>query len=129
MLPDEPFHLGGLPIAWQVSARSDASYPLADWSAYFTSGVPGEIIAGFLWALDACGRPTALSAGPEAVLDAATARGWFRDADQPHTAALHPTFTTRLCLAEVPPLVQDADPCVLTFEADDPVGEGPAGLG
>ncbi|RBL87137.1 hypothetical protein DDE05_05645, partial [Streptomyces cavourensis] len=33
VLPDEPFHLGNLPIAWQVSARSDPSSPLAQWSA------------------------------------------------------------------------------------------------
>ncbi|WP_330177740.1 DUF317 domain-containing protein [Streptomyces sp. NBC_01498] len=119
VLPDEPFHLGGLPVAWQVSARSDASSPLADWSAYFTPNVPGEVIADFLLAVDGCGQPTALPAGPEIVLDAVTAHGWFRDADQPHGAAMHPTFTARLALAEVPPLIQDADSRALTVEADD----------
>ncbi|RYJ31000.1 hypothetical protein CU044_0643 [Streptomyces sp. L-9-10] len=119
MLPDEPFHLGGLPIAWQVSARSDASSPLADWSAYFTPDVPGEVLADFLLALDECGRPAALPAGPEAVLDAATAHGWLRDADEPHAAAMHPTFTARLSLGEVPPLIQDADPRALTAEAEE----------
>ncbi|MFE6025618.1 DUF317 domain-containing protein [Streptomyces niveus] len=113
VLPDEPFHLGGLPIAWQVSARSDASSLLADWSAYFTPGVPGEVLADFLLALDQCGQPTTWPAGPEMVLDAATAHGWFRDADQPHAAAIHPTFTARLSLGEVPPLIQDADPRAL----------------
>lgn len=124
VLPDEPFHLGGLPIAWQVSARSGTTSPLADWSAYFTPGVPGEVIVDFLRALDVCGQPTSLSLGPEAVLDAAIAHGWLRDADQLHAAAIHPTFTTRLCLAEVPPLIQDADPRALTSEADDPGARG-----
>lgn len=41
VLPDEPFHLGNLPIAWQVSARTDLSSPLAHWSAYFTPRGPG----------------------------------------------------------------------------------------
>ncbi|MFJ7059987.1 DUF317 domain-containing protein [Streptomyces microflavus] len=119
VLPDEPFHLGDLPIAWQVSARSDTTSSLAEWSAYFTQGVPGEAITDFLLALDECGQPTALSAGPEVVLDAATGHGWLRDADQPHTAAMHPTFTARLSLSEVPPLIQDADPSALTAEAEE----------
>jgi hypothetical protein len=52
-LADEPFHLGDLPIAWQISARADTSSPLAQWSAYFTPDVPGESVADFLVALDA----------------------------------------------------------------------------
>lgn len=124
VLPDEPFHLGGLPIAWQVSARSDVSNPLADWSAYFTRNVPGEFIADFLVALDACGQPSAVSAGSEAVLDSVAAHGWLRDADQPHAAAMHPTFTTRLSLGEVPPLIQGSDPRALTVEADEPGATG-----
>ncbi|MFI5803493.1 DUF317 domain-containing protein [Streptomyces sp. NPDC051561] len=120
VLADEPFHLGELPVAWQVSARTDETSPLADWSAYFTPGVPGEAVADFLAALDACDRPTVDSAGTEAVLNAATAHGWFRDADQPRAAAMHPTFTGRLGLAEVPSLIQDGNPCALTAEADDP---------
>jgi heme exporter protein D len=125
LLADEPFHLGGLPVAWQVSARSDARSPFAEWSAYFTSGVPGEVIADFLRVLDVYGQPEeALSSGPEMVLEAVTAHGWFRDADEPHAAAMHPTFTARLCLAEVPPLIQDGDPHALTAEADDPGARG-----
>ncbi|WP_434593170.1 DUF317 domain-containing protein [Streptomyces sp. A5-4] len=124
VLSDEPFYLGGLPIAWQVSARSDATSPLADWSAYFTRGVPGEVIADFLLALDACAQPSAASTGPEAVLDAVTAHGWFRDAEQPHAAAMHPTFTARVSLDEVPPFIQDTDPRALTAEAEE---HGPMG--
>ncbi|MFI7290004.1 DUF317 domain-containing protein [Streptomyces anulatus] len=119
VLPDEPFYLDDLPIAWQVSARSDTTTSLADWSAYFTPDVPGEVITDFLLALDECGQPTAFAAGPEAVLDAATGHGWLRDADQPHAAAMHPTFTARLSLSEVPPLIQDADPSALTTEAEE----------
>ncbi|WP_149180941.1 DUF317 domain-containing protein [Streptomyces sp. TRM49041] len=118
VLPDEPFHLGGLPIAWQVSARSDASSSLAEWSAYFTPGIPGEVLTDFLLALDECGHPAAALTGPEVVLDAVTAQGWLRDADEPHATAMHPTFTSRLSLSEVPPLIQDADPRVLTTEPD-----------
>ncbi|MFJ9211490.1 DUF317 domain-containing protein [Streptomyces sp. NPDC102264] len=124
VLSDEPFYLGGLPIAWQVSARSDTSSPLADWSAYFTRGVPGEVITDFLLALDACAQPSAASAGPEVVLDAVTAHGWFRDAEQPHAAAMHPTFTARVSLDEVPPFIQDADPRALTAEVEE---HGPMG--
>ncbi|MEW1550200.1 DUF317 domain-containing protein [Streptomyces tsukubensis] len=119
VLPDEPFHLGGLPIAWQVSARSDASSPFAEWSAYFTPGIPGEVLIDFVLALGACDHPTAALTGPEAVLDAVTAQGWLRDADEPHSTAMHPTFASRLSLSEVPPLIQDADPRVLTTEPDE----------
>jgi hypothetical protein len=119
VLPDEPFHLGELPIAWQFSARSDASSPHAEWSAYFTPDVPGEALTDFLLALDECDHPTAALTGPEVVLDAVTAQGWLRDADQPHSTALHPTFTSRLSLSEAPPLIQDADPRSLTAEPDD----------
>ncbi|MFV0128627.1 DUF317 domain-containing protein [Streptomyces sp. HMX112] len=119
VLPDEPFQLGGLPIAWQVSARSDASTPLAEWSAYFTPGIPGEVLTDFLLALDECGHPTAALTGPEVVLDAVTTQGWLRDADEPHSTAMHATFTSRLSFGEVPPLIQDADPRALTTETDE----------
>ncbi|MEU2429025.1 DUF317 domain-containing protein [Streptomyces sp. NPDC007861] len=119
VLPDEPFHLGELPIAWQISARSDASSPLAEWSAYFTPDVPGEVLTDFLLALDARDHPTAALTGPEVVVDAVTAQGWLREADQPHSTAMHPTFTSRLSLSEVPPLIQDADPGALTTGPDE----------
>ncbi|MEV0691283.1 DUF317 domain-containing protein [Streptomyces sp. NPDC050388] len=123
VLADEPFHLGELPIAWQVSARADTSSPLAQWSAYFTPDVPGEVLVDFLVALDARGQPGVPLGGPELVLDAVTAHGWFRDIDQPHAGAMDPTFTSHISLGEVPPLIQDADPRALTAEADE-VGPG-----
>jgi hypothetical protein len=123
-LPDEPFHLGDLPIAWQISARTDTSSPIASWSAYFTPDVPGEAVADFLVALDARDQPAAPLAGPELVLDAVAAHGWLRDIDQPQAAATDPTFTSHVSLGEVPPLIQDADPRALTIEADE---AGPAG--
>ncbi|TQE30526.1 DUF317 domain-containing protein [Streptomyces ipomoeae] len=124
VLPDEPFHLGGLPIAWQVCARHDVTTPLAQWSAYFTPDVPGEVLAEFLVALDARDQPTAAFTGPELVLDAVTAHGWLRDVDQLDAGATDPTFTSHLSLGEVPPLIQDGDPRALTVEADEagPVG-------
>ncbi|AJE87460.1 hypothetical protein SLNWT_7084 [Streptomyces albus] len=119
-LADEPFHLGELPIAWQVAARAEADSPIALWSAYFTRDVPGEAVADFLVALDAREQPAVPLAEPELVLDKVAAHGWLRDIDQPHAAA-DPTFISHLSLGEVPPLIQDADPRVLADET------GPAG--
>ncbi|MDX2908225.1 DUF317 domain-containing protein [Streptomyces griseiscabiei] len=124
VLPDEPFQLGDLPIAWQVCAREEATTPLAQWSAYFTPDVPGEAIVDFLFALDAREQPAAQFAPPELVLDAVTANGWLRDIDQPGTAAMDPTFTSHLALGEVPALIQDADPRTLDTGGDQ---AGPAG--
>ncbi|MFD4994681.1 DUF317 domain-containing protein [Streptomyces buecherae] len=118
-LADEPFRLGDLPIAWQVSARTDTSGPLASWSAYFTTGVPGEAISDFLLALDAHDQKVVSLADPELVLDAVAAHGWLRDIDQPQAAATDPTFTSHISLGEVPPLIQDADPRTLTTEPDE----------
>ncbi|KUN02115.1 hypothetical protein AQI95_28995 [Streptomyces yokosukanensis] len=124
VLADEPFHLGELPIAWQVSARGDTSSPLATWSAYFTPDVPGEVLADFLNALDASAQPAVPLGAPGVVLDAVTAHGWIRDIDQPGAGAMDPSFTSYLSLGEAPPLIQDADPCALADLAD---GAGPAG--
>ncbi|MEW1724794.1 DUF317 domain-containing protein [Streptomyces sp. NPDC093109] len=115
-LADEPFHLGKLPIAWQISARAETSSPIAQWSAYFTRDVPGEAVADFLVALDARDQAVVPLAGSELVLDAVAAHGWFRDIDQPQAAATDPTFTSHISLGEVPPLIQDADPRVLGAE-------------
>ncbi|QNA72077.1 DUF317 domain-containing protein [Streptomyces sp. So13.3] len=119
VLADEPFYLGDLPIAWQVSARPDASTPLAQWSAYFTPDVPGETLADFLVALDARDQPAVPFGEPELVLDAVTAHGWLRDIDQPHPGATDSTFSSHVSLGEVPPLIQDADPRALTVAVDE----------
>jgi hypothetical protein len=123
-LADEPFNLGELPIAWQISARAEASSPVAQWSAYFTRDVPGEAVVDFLIALDASDQPAVPLVGSELVLDAVAAHGWFRDIDQPQAAATDPTFTSHISLGEVPPLIQDADPRALSAEDDE---TGPAG--
>jgi hypothetical protein len=123
-LADEPFRLGELPIAWQVSARPDAGSPLAQWSAYFTPNIPGEVLADFLTALDTRREPASPFGGYELVLDAVTANGWIRDIDQPATAAIDPTFATQISFGEVPPLIQDADPATLTRELEQ---TGPPG--
>lgn len=122
LLADEPFHLGDLPIAWQVSARTDTS-SLAEWSAYFTTGVPGEAVADFLTALAAHTQPAVPLVRPELVVDAVTAHGWLRDADQ-SAGATDPTFISHVSLGEVPPLIQDADPRTLIAGSD---GTGPDG--
>ncbi|MEV6434145.1 DUF317 domain-containing protein [Streptomyces anulatus] len=119
VLPDEPFHLGELPIAWQISARGRPDSPLASWSAYFTTGIPGEVLSDFLLALDADDQPTTALMDPELVMDVVAEHGWLLDADQPDSVAMHPTFTSRLSFGEVPPLIQDSDPLVLSVEAEE----------
>ncbi|MET9147166.1 DUF317 domain-containing protein [Streptomyces sp. NPDC004042] len=123
-LADEPFSLGELPIAWQISARAETSSPIAQWSAYFTGDVPGEAVSDFLLALDAHDQPAVSLAGPQLVLDAVVAHGWFRDIDPSRAEATDPTFTSHIGLGEVAPLIQDADPRALTTAADE---TGPPG--
>ncbi|MHB9759904.1 SPDY domain-containing protein [Streptomyces sp. BYX5S] len=105
-----PFELGGLPVAWQVSARSRVDSVMVEWNAYFTIGVPYEALTDFLLALDARSAPDVGFDGPDVVLAELGARGWFRDADRPHAAAFDPGFTGSISLELLPPLVQDADP-------------------
>lgn len=124
MLADEPFHLGGLPIAWQICAREHPDTSIARWSAYFTPEVPGEAIVDFLLALDACPNPATGWGAPELVLDAATAHGWLLDGDEPENGAVAPTFTSHLAYGDVPPLIQDTDPHTLVAGAG---GETTAG--
>lgn len=76
-------------------------------------------MSDFLVVLDARDQPAVPLAGPELVLDAVAAHGWFRDVDQAQVAATDPTFTSHISLNEVPPLVPDADPRVLTTDADE----------
>ncbi|XKK63978.1 DUF317 domain-containing protein [Streptomyces sp. ARC32] len=123
-LPDEPFHLGDLPIAWQVSARTDLRSPLAQWSAYFTPEVPGEALGAFLTALDAREQPTLSLGGPELVTAAVGAHGWMRDVDQFGQGMVDPTFASHVRLGEVPPLIQDGDPLVLVTAVGDAVPVG-----
>lgn len=85
ILADYPFQLGGLPVAWQVSARPHPDTALAEWNAYFTTGTPHEALADFLFALDARTEPVIGFDGPDAVLTALTGQGWIRDLDNPET--------------------------------------------
>ncbi|MFD3561906.1 DUF317 domain-containing protein [Streptomyces sp. NPDC058686] len=110
LLASYPFELGGLPVAWQVSARLHASAVMAEWNAYFTAGVPHEALTDFLLALDARMAPNEGFDGPGVVLEELGTRGWFRDADRPHAAAFDPGFSASVSLELLPPLVQDADP-------------------
>ncbi|MFB7270708.1 DUF317 domain-containing protein [Streptomyces sp. NPDC056244] len=109
-LPDEPFLLGELPVAWQVSARARTAGPVAQWNAYFTRGVPYEVLGDFLLALDARPDPASGFDGPEAVLAALSGQGWVRDIDHPDTTATDPGFASSFTLCLLPPLIQDADP-------------------
>ncbi|GHB17465.1 hypothetical protein GCM10010377_04210 [Streptomyces viridiviolaceus] len=81
-------------------------------------------MADFLVALGARDQPTVQLAGPDLVLGAVAAHGRLRDIDQPSAAATDLTFTSHISLGELPPLIQDANPCFLAAAADE---EGPAG--
>ncbi|WP_217553130.1 DUF317 domain-containing protein [Streptomyces sp. GbtcB6] len=105
-----PFELGGLPVAWQLSARGHAASAVPEWNVYFTTGVPYEALADLLVAIDAREVPDVGVEGPETVLDALSARGWIRDVDHPRTAATDPGFSCHVSLEMLPPLIDDADP-------------------
>ncbi|MEU2874130.1 DUF317 domain-containing protein [Streptomyces olivoreticuli] len=105
-----PFELGGLPVAWQISARTHAASAMTEWNAYFTTGTPHEVLADFLLALDAHAEPAAGFDGPGTVLAALTAQGWIRDIDHPDTTATDPGFTSSVSLEPLPLLIHDADP-------------------
>ncbi|MGW6458686.1 DUF317 domain-containing protein [Streptomyces sp. NPDC055078] len=105
-----PFELGGLPVAWQITARTNPDAVLREWNAYFTVGVTPEAIVGFLLALDARAEPHTGFDGLQAVLDALTSQGWILDIDRPRTTATDPGFTASVSLETVPEHVFDADP-------------------
>jgi hypothetical protein len=105
-----PFELGGLPVAWQLSARSHAASVMAEWNAYFTAGVPYEALADLLVTIDTGRPPDVGFAGPETVLNALCARGWIRDMDRPLTTATDSGFSCSVSLEVLPPLIEDADP-------------------
>ncbi|WP_313772155.1 MULTISPECIES: DUF317 domain-containing protein [Streptomyces] len=110
ILASYPFELGGLPVAWQISARAHPASAMTAWNAYFTTGTPHEAIADFLFALDARSEPDTGFDEPETVLAALTAQGWIRDIDRPATTAMDPAFTSSVSLEPLPDLVHDADP-------------------
>ncbi|MFF3332672.1 DUF317 domain-containing protein [Streptomyces sp. NPDC002888] len=110
ILASYPFELGGLPVAWQLSARPHAASALTEWNAYFTTGVPHEALADLLVALDAREAPDTGFDGPQAVMAALVSQGWIRDVDRPATAATDPGFASSVSLEELPKLIQDADP-------------------
>ena len=105
-----PFELGGLPVAWQLSARPHATSAMTEWNAYFTTGVPYEALADLLAAIDAREAPDTDFGGAETVLNALSAQGWLRDVDRPHTTATDPGLSGCVSLELMPPLIQDADP-------------------
>ncbi|WP_326611077.1 hypothetical protein OG949_16905 [Streptomyces scopuliridis] len=102
-----PFDVGELPVALQLSARTDAASAMTERNAYFTAGVPHEAITGLLVTLDARERTEAGASGCEVVL---TARNWFRDVDRPQSTATDPGFCSSVSLEMVPTLIQDVDP-------------------
>ncbi|MGX9888703.1 DUF317 domain-containing protein [Streptomyces sp. NPDC002276] len=110
LLAAYPFKLGGLSIAWQLSVRQHADAAMAEWNAYFTTGVPYEVLADLLMAIDAREAPDLAFEGAEVVIDAISAQGWVRDVDRPRTTAIDPGLTSSVSLEPVPPFIQDADP-------------------
>ncbi|MEV0322541.1 DUF317 domain-containing protein [Streptomyces sp. NPDC050658] len=59
-----PFELGGRPVAWQLSFRSDADSALTEWNVYFTTGVPPEALIDLLMEIDAREAPDVGFEGP-----------------------------------------------------------------
>ncbi|GGX24356.1 DUF317 domain-containing protein [Streptomyces noursei] len=110
ILASYPFELGGLPVAWQLSARPHTDSAMTEWNAYFTAGVPHEALADLLLALDTREAPDTGFASAESVLTALSARGWLRDMDRPRTTATDPGFSGHVSLEMLPPLIHDADP-------------------
>ncbi|MEV7197180.1 DUF317 domain-containing protein [Streptomyces sp. NPDC093510] len=60
--------MGGLPVAWQLSARSHADSAITEWNGYFTAGVPYEALDDLLVAIDAREAPDVGFERPETVL-------------------------------------------------------------
>lgn len=108
LLASTPFEVGGLPVAWQVSARPYPDSAVREWNAYFTVGTTYEALADFLLALDARPEPAVGFDTTEAVLAALSGRGWVRDIDHPATAASDPAFTAGFSWCLLPPLIEDA---------------------
>ncbi|AZK98671.1 DUF317 domain-containing protein [Streptomyces sp. SID5473] len=105
-----PIELGGLPVAWQITARAHPDSVLREWNVYITEGVPHEAVADFLLALNARTEPTAGFTGPHTVLDALVAQGWLLDIDHPATTATAPDLAATVSLEAIPEHVFDADP-------------------
>jgi hypothetical protein len=105
-----PFELGGLPVAWQITARAHPGSALREWNAYVTEGVPHEAVADLLLALDARTDPATGFTGPQTVLDALVAQGWLPDIDHPTTTATAPDLAATVSLEAIPEHVFDADP-------------------
>ncbi|MFF3556208.1 DUF317 domain-containing protein [Streptomyces tsukubensis] len=105
-----PIELGGLPVAWQITARTHPDSVLREWNAYITEGVPHEAVADFLLALNARTEPATGFTGPQTVLDALVAQGWLLDIDHPATTVTAPDLAATISLEAIPEHVFDADP-------------------
>ncbi|MFE9801551.1 DUF317 domain-containing protein [Streptomyces goshikiensis] len=107
---DNAFLLGGLPVAWQISARTHRDSALAEWNAYFTTGTPPEAVADFLLAVEAPADPAVNYGERETVLSALSDRGWPRDYDHPETTAWDPGLAAGFTCGPLPEGIQDGDP-------------------
>ncbi|RSO42020.1 SPDY domain containing protein [Streptomyces sp. WAC 06725] len=110
VLPDVPLLLGGLPVAWEISARAEPDQVLMAWTAYFTTGTPPEALSAFTLALDARPDPAQGLGGPDSVVAALTAQGWQPDMDHPETTAWDTGLTSCFTLCALPELIEDQDP-------------------
>lgn len=104
-----PFELGGLPVAWQLSARAYRE-GMTEWNAYFTAGIPHETLVDLLVAVDAREELVDGLTEPGLVLATLRARGWALDVDRPWTTVHAPGLSGSVSLEMMPPLIEDADP-------------------
>ncbi|UUS33982.1 MULTISPECIES: DUF317 domain-containing protein [Streptomyces] len=120
VLADEPILLGDVPVAWTASARASEA-GLAEWTAYFSTGVPPEAVADFLLALECRPDPAYGFAGPNMVFDALAEHGWVRDIDN-RAVVSDPRLTAGMALNVLPvDGIQDGDPLALD-PVVDPTG-------
>ncbi|MFF1381150.1 DUF317 domain-containing protein [Streptomyces sp. NPDC058308] len=90
ILASYPFELGGSPVARQLSACPHAGSAMTERNACFTGGVPHEVLADLLVAIDAREAPDVGFEGPKRALTALRAQGRLRGADWPGTTATDP---------------------------------------
>ncbi|MFD9817309.1 DUF317 domain-containing protein [Streptomyces sp. NPDC059080] len=105
-----PSELGGLPVAWRLSARSHRNSAMTERNACFTAGSPYEALAGLLVAIDARAARDGSFPESETVLKALTGQGWIRDMGRPRTTDTDSGFSTSISLEVLPPLVEAIDP-------------------
>jgi hypothetical protein len=110
VLPDLPMLLGDRPVAWRLSGRRAPDQHRVSWTAYLTSGLPGEAVVSLALAADAHSGPEPYQSGPEAVIDELLTAGWSPDPTYPDSTMWDPHLVACLTLRTLPDGIWDEDP-------------------